>query len=140
MPNKWAGKVLEFVAHGKNSKYFKGIRIRIEVFSQDSVGRWIYLRHKVLSRLIHSIKSLIFFIWFNEKIFLGGKRLKFQKKYLPWNLGPPNRHIVDKQNKRVISFFNVQWRAIQTALLPVYDVKWGHFERAKMTLKMLPAS
>ena len=34
----------------------------------------------------------------------------------------------------------VQWRAIQTALLPVYDVKWGHFERAKMTLKMLPAS
>ena len=34
----------------------------------------------------------------------------------------------------------VQWRAIQTALLPVYDVKWGHFEQAKMTLKMLSAS
>ena len=35
---------------------------------------------------------------------------------------------------------DVQWRAIQTALLPVYDVKCGHFERAKMTLKMLPNS
>ena len=34
----------------------------------------------------------------------------------------------------------IQWRAIQTALLPVYDVKWGHFERAKMTPKILPAS
>ena len=34
----------------------------------------------------------------------------------------------------------LQWRAIQTALLPVYDVKWGHFVREKMTLKMLPAS
>ena len=36
--------------------------------------------------------------------------------------------------------YYIQWRAIQTALLPVYDVNWGHFERAKMTLKMLPAS
>ena len=35
---------------------------------------------------------------------------------------------------------HVQWRAIQTILLTVYEVKWGHFERAKMTLKMLPAS
>ena len=35
---------------------------------------------------------------------------------------------------------HVQWRAVQTALLPVDDVKWGHFEREKMTLKMLPAS
>ena len=34
----------------------------------------------------------------------------------------------------------IQWRAIQTTLLQVYDAKWGHFERAKMTLKMLPAS
>ena len=36
--------------------------------------------------------------------------------------------------------FLVQWRAIQTALLPVYDVKRGHFEKAKITLKMLLAS
>ena len=35
---------------------------------------------------------------------------------------------------------NLQWRAIQTSLLPVYDVKRGHFERAKRTLKVLPAS
>ena len=34
----------------------------------------------------------------------------------------------------------IQWRAIQTVLLSVYDVKWGLFERAKMTLKMLLAS
>ena len=38
------------------------------------------------------------------------------------------------------TFELVQWRASQTALFPVYDVKWGHFEQAKMTLKMLPAS
>ena len=40
----------------------------------------------------------------------------------------------------VVNDHIVQWRAIQTALLPVYDEKWGHFERAKMTLKMLSAS
>ena len=38
------------------------------------------------------------------------------------------------------TFYYIQWCAIQTALLPVYGVKWGRFERAKMTIKMLPAS
>ena len=41
---------------------------------------------------------------------------------------------------KVCSTVILQWHAIQTALLPVYDVKCGHFERAKMTLKMLLAS
>ena len=40
----------------------------------------------------------------------------------------------------MMDLMDIQWRAIQIALLPVYDVKWGHFEGAKMTLKMLPAS
>ena len=42
--------------------------------------------------------------------------------------------------QRVLDVKCLQRSAIQTALLPVYDVKGGHFERAKMTLKMLPAS
>ena len=39
----------------------------------------------------------------------------------------------------IYSFF-IQWRTIQTALLPIYDLEWGHFERAKMTVNILPAS
>ena len=39
-----------------------------------------------------------------------------------------------------VFFFYLQWHAIQTALLPVYDVNLSLFEIAKMTLKMLQAS
>ena len=55
------------------------------------------------------------------------------------NFCKESRIFVAEKNFLII-FHDVQWRAIQTALLPVYDVKWGHFEREKMTLKMLPAS
>ena len=44
-------------------------------------------------------------------------------------------------NKQVVfSWFDIQLRAKQTAHLHISLCKWGHFERAKTTLKMLLAS
>ena len=34
----------------------------------------------------------------------------------------------------------IQWRAIQTALLAIYEVYYGYFDRAKPTPKLLLAS
>ena len=46
-------------------------------------------------------------------------------------------------SKRVYSFIRdlrVQWWQIENQQSPVYDMKWGHFDRVNSTFKMLLSS
>ena len=83
------------------------------------------------------------------QIIVTYKQLKKKSKILPTYFAPYASKVVINCHMIVViggawghvpQHFFLQWRAIQTALLAVYDIKWGHFEGAKLTLKMLPAS
>ena len=50
-----------------------------------------------------------------------------------------------KSFKRIIQvkeifLSNLQWWQIENQQSPVYDMKWGHFDRVKSTFKMLLSS